>query len=382
MSDLNTHNRDSRGRARSNRGKSKSNRRGRAPGRGSKLGEYSPSELLSLVFELFRKKKTVTQISKYVAENFEGVTLAPHDYYRMFREGCEREEIVYNAPFKLGLARQIQERFPWLKDVQVINTAVLRDVANRGADFLIRLLKAYRSTYGKEVVHMGFTGGHAMRELAVAFAKRLCQPTRGLPETVVFHALATGFDPTQPQTNPNGFFNMFADNPMLQVEAKFYGLSAPAMVTPTLLQELKKQDELKQAYAAARTLDIVATSGSEWADEDCGLRSRMQASPESVRILEENGCVGDILWLPLSRSGPITVETELRALSLIELSELPAIIKGRTRVMLMLGPCGGCGMPKGNLLECVLRQRRPLVTDLILDSRTAVQGTPMLRDGH
>ena len=39
----------------------------------------------------------------------------------------------------------------------------------------------------------------------------------------------------------------------------------------------------------------------------------------------------------------------------------------------MLSPCGVCHRPKGDLLDCVLNLEEPLITDLVVDSRSARQ---------
>jgi len=50
-------------------------------------------------------------------------------------------------------------------------------------------------------------------------------------------------------------------------------------------------------------------------------------SPESLKVLRDNGCVGDLLWLPISLLGPIEIETEFRAVTLMELNALETYIR-------------------------------------------------------
>ena len=115
------------------------------------------------------------------------------------------------------------------------------------------------------------------------------------------------------------------------------------------------------------------TSATDWSDKHSALRKRMERSDQSMRTLEEERCVGDILWRPIAEHGPIEAETEIRALTLIELSELPMLIRRGTKVLVMLAPCGGrgCNMPKGRLLRDVLNMKTSLVTHLVVDSRSA-----------
>jgi hypothetical protein len=161
------------------------------------------------------------------------------------------------------------------------------------------------------------------------------------------------------------------NQPLREVNVRFVGLRSPAIMKTGQYRELMKQDEIHQAFLAAEKLDIIVTSGAEWDDAHSQLRVGMDKSEESLRILEEGGCVGDILWRPLGPSGPVETPTPYRAMTLFELSALPGFISRGGRVLLMLGPCGGCGRAKGKLLKTVLDQEQHLVTDLAVDTRTA-----------
>jgi DNA-binding transcriptional regulator LsrR (DeoR family) len=131
---------------------------------------------------------------------------------------------------------------------------------------------------------------------------------------------------------------------------------------------------IKEAYAARGEIDIFVTSGAEWADEHSLFKSCMKRSEESFKKLEEAGCVGDILWRPVGEHRPIEVATKIRAMTLVELSELPRFIARGKEVLLVLGSCGGCDRPKGRLLRAILNQKgQQLITHLVADSRTVSQ---------
>ena len=83
-----------------------------------------------------------------------------------------------------------------------------------------------------------------------------------------------------------------------------------------------------------------------------------------------------MLWRPLSRSGPIEVETELRVMTLVELSKLPKLIDAGKYVLLALGPCGACGRDKGSMLKTILDIKPPLITHVVVDSLSAGQAFP------
>ena len=46
-------------------------------------------------------------------------------------------------------------------------------------------------------------------------------------------------------------------------------------------------------------------------------------------------------------------------------------IREGQHVLLMLGSCGKCKTPKGNILHTILNQKEKLVSHLVVDSRTA-----------
>ncbi len=218
-----------------------------------------------------------------------------------------------------------------------------------------------------------------MRKVAQAFAALLRQPIEGLPKTVVFHALVSGFNLAQPSTAPNGFFTYFASDPGIHVDTKFVGLHAPALIKTEQFDELRALDGIREAYDRADEIDIIVTSASLWSDEHSMLRQYMEREPEDLKALEAAGCIGDMLWRPLGPQGPMKIDTEIRAMTLIELSELPKKIRSGKHVLLVLGPCGGCNEPKGGILGSVLggRQdvhgRQNLITHLVCDSRAARQ---------
>jgi hypothetical protein len=64
-------------------------------------------------------------------------------------------------------------------------------------------------------------------------------------------------------------------------------------------------------------------------------------------------------------------------MTLITLDQLPMLIQQRKKVMLILGPCVTCGKPKPEILDAALNWSPPLITHLVVDSRTVYQ---FLRD--
>ena len=211
-----------------------------------------------------------------------------------------------------------------------------------------------------------------MRRVAERLAGLLRRPTEGLPKTVVFHALVAGFEVTEPTTAPNAFFTYFVNDPALQVETRFVGLHAPPIVETEDLPRMRNLKGIKEAFAKASELDVIVTAVGS-ASPPCGhsmLLDYMKNSAPSLRKLKEAGYCGDMLWRPLGPDGPIEIETQIRAMTLIELSHLRDFIKQGKAVLLVLGPCRVCYRPRAAILELLLHLKEHLITHLVADSRS------------
>ena len=97
-------------------------------------------------------------------------------------------------------------------------------------------------------------------------------------------------------------------------------------------------------------------------------------SEESSQAMKDANCIADIFWRPISKTGPIETATQVRAMTLLELGDLPKFIERNKYVLLVLGPCGACGAPKGPILDAVMKMPQHLVTHMVIDTRTARQG--------
>ena len=81
--------------------------------------------------------------------------------------------------------------------------------------------------------------------------------------------------------------------------------------------------------------------------------------------------MGDLLWRPISRQGPIESEVERRAFTLVELQELIKFVRAGKQVLITLAPCGICGALKGGLLCPILTQK--IATHVVVDAGSAGQ---------
>ena len=327
-------------------------------------------EVLTAVCKFFCKGHTATEITAMMRDRHK-VEMPREEPYQLLSYAASQGWIRFVAPYEHTLRGRIKRRCRRL-ELEVVHTAVFDDVGYHAAEMLVDLLQKHREgPYNKEEVHIGFAGGHALRKVAQALAGLLRRPTEGLPKTVVFHAMVAGFDVNEPSTDPNAFFTYFLNDPAMQVATRFVGLHAPAVVRTEQFQGLRELEGIKETYDRAKELDIIVTSASLWPDEHSMLRRYMSKSPESLSALEAAGCVGDMLWRPLGADGPIEIDTDIRAMTLLELSDLPKYIKRGKDVLLVLGPCGGCNAPKGGVLSAVLNRQPRLITHLVVDSRAA-----------
>jgi len=329
-------------------------------------------EIVAAVCKYFCKGHTATEIAERMRDEH-GVEMTREEPYQFIAYAAAQNWLRFAAPHDYRMQETMKQRYPWLQTAEVVQTAVFDDVARHAARALLELVKLRcRPPYpaGKKDVHIGFAGGHAMRKLAQCFAELLRQPTDGLPQTLWFHAMAAGMSVYEPATDPNAFFTYFFKDPALQVDTRFVGLHAPPLVKTRQLRSLRSMHGIRESYREARHLDIIVTSAGSWRDKHNMLKEYMNQSKNDLPTLEKAGCVGDFLWRPVGDAGPIDLATEIRAMTLMDLDDLPRFVQRGGHVMLTLGPCGGCGRPKTDILNTLLSMQTHLVTHLVVDSRT------------
>jgi DNA-binding transcriptional regulator LsrR (DeoR family) len=331
-------------------------------------------ELIAAVCNHFCQGQPMGRIRELIRTEL-GVELKREDPWQIVSFAAAEGWLRYQAPHEARLREQIRRSYDWLQGVEVVHTASIEDVAYRGAEMLLDLIRLHhRAPYSRQEVHIGFAGGGAMRRLARYTAEILGRTTGGLPETLVLHAIVAGFNVEDPTFDPNAFFTYFANDPMMPVKTRFVGLHAPAIVRQAEIAGLRALQGIQQAYHSADQLDILVTSASSWSDEHSMLMAYMKKSPESYNRLRDAGCVGDLMWRPVGPHGPLTGErkNDIRAMTLLELSDLAPFISHKGKhVLLLLGPCGTCNMAKGELLRCILDLRPSLLSHLVVDSRSA-----------
>jgi DNA-binding transcriptional regulator LsrR (DeoR family) len=348
--------------------------RSRGSGR-AKSGQQSPEtpelddhEKLATVCGYFCDEGlNATEIQKRMWDDH-GVEMTREKPYSYVQSAAKNGWISFKPPQSDSLQRMIRETDPWLHDVSVVQTGRSEDVARRGAKMLLELLQQH---YAGREVHIGFSGGSSLRMLARRFAELLREPARHLPAKIVFHALVAGFDVSDPTTDPNAFFTYFVSDPAMPFETSFVALHSPAMIEARLESNLRELPAIKEAYDRAAEIDIIVTSTSCWKDEHSMLRHYMNVAGASVAELEGEGCLGDVLWQPFGPAGPFELNTKIRAMTILRLSELSDLVEDGKHVLLVAGPCASCHRPKAEVVKAILDQEDRLITHLVTDSRCA-----------
>lgn len=321
-------------------------------------------ELLGLVCQMFCSGLKAGEIRDKLRTDH-GIKLNREAPYQLIARAASQGWIRYTPPTHFLFEQEIMERFHCLKGLNVVYAVTSEDVATCGSRMLLRMLQQY---YANREVHIGFSGGHAMRKVARHLAELLREPAEALPSKIVLHALVSGFDLTDPTTDPNAFFTYFVGDQGLLVETEFVGLHAPPVISPEQLHSFINLESFKLARKHAERLDVVVTSASQVKDEHNALLQHMHISE---KVLRKAGCIGDILWQPIGPNGPVQVSSGVRALTLIDLQELQGLVARGGHVLLVAGPCGTCQEPKAEVVEAILRQPQRLITHLVTDSRCA-----------
>ena len=336
-------------------------------------GLFQHDELVAAVCKYFCRGMPVAEIKEEVQRKL-GIPLNREEPYRLIAYAAQRGWLHFQAPLSHEMTDQIRNQFSNLSNVRVVRTGVSDDISHHVAAMLMdEVCSLSKERSPSSEVHIGFAGGVALRKTARMFSEMLKEPREGLPGKIVFHAMVAGFNMQDPSTDPNGFFTYFAGEPALQVRTSFLGLLAPGIVRTAEIEKLRSIEYIRDAYKRAGEIDIIVTSaGGHWQEGHSGLCNLYSLwAVQSLQQLNTAGCIGDMMWRPLGKNGPLEVQTDMRTVTLMELSDLPRFIKQRKKVILLLGPCGNCGGPKDDVLKAILTHKQSLITHLVVDSRSA-----------
>lgn len=340
--------------------------------------EQEDMDVIAAVCQGFCSGQSGTKIREEVERKL-GRSLSREEPYKILSFAGLRGWLEFVPPLEHKRADDIRWDHPKLEGVEVVNTKEPEEVAARAARTLLRLVR--QLAYDRDVVHVGLAGGWTVLKTVQSFAKLLSLPMKDLPKELCFHAMVTGLQANHPETDPNTFFNFLSSLPL---ETSFVALHGPALPSAKMIAELRKTHvPTQRAFEREEEIDIIVTSGSSWKDGDSQLRNLMLDYQLEAQVakLEELGCVGDVLWQPIDGDGPIESKEsdededeeklEVGVMTLTQLNDLPEEIEGGKKVLLVLGPCGLCRSPRGDLLETVLGFEKRYLTHLVTDVRTA-----------
>lgn len=349
--------------------KNRSSQKSQIPEQG--FGGLSGQELEAFVCREFCKgTRSLSEIAKLVG-------IGRQDTFPILQSAARLNRFEYIAPPEFEQSYQLQQKYSRQR-FRIVRSRGLLDVAFQTAAWLLELIREHRQERAdRNEIHIGFAGGGLLREIARLLSdklRRTSEEFRGI--TFVFHAMVAGFNPRDPMKDPNAFFSYFVGDPPV-ISVRFINLLAPGMVSDEAGRTLHTIQAIKEAYDAAEDLDIIVTSaGAHW-DRECSRLCQLyledKSSPGSFTKLKEAGTIGDVLWRPISHRGPIEIETGIRAMTLIDLKQLPSLTREGKKVVLALGPCGTCERPKGEVLRSVLNWKEHYLTHVVADSGTAAE---------
>lgn len=297
--------------------------------------------------------------------------------YSMINEARKRGYFLLSPPLNKAVGQRIADRYR--KDPDSIHVVPVRknlgDVASATARLALDLIRELGDKKDKKkkknTVHLGLGAGWTTMLIAQELAKRLRAAKEIRP--LALHAMTPGFEIERPRSAPASFFGFF-DN--LGVPIDFVGLFAPAVVFTRDYASTKGWAVVADAFARAKEIEIVITSLASAADPHGDLNTFMEhADKPHFKALKKAGWIGDVQYRPYSRSGPITTDTGVRAVTLFELSDLVKRAKSEdTPVVLVSGPCAGanCNRLRDDALKPLLEEPELKVwSHLVLDLDTA-----------
>jgi len=353
-----------------------------------------PGSLIYGVAERFVSSATdplgawsTTKLSKWLSDA--GYPRSREAIYPIVRQAISRDFLRLVPTRATGLLKPLRKRFPGLpEDTRILDVkgatgdgergpqAVIDSLAEEAADVVVDMIRTVADDKarggaaggGDARVHIGLGAGGATQGVAEALARRLASERRLPP--LVLHALSSGFDIDRPLDAPIAFFSYFTQ---INHPVEFVGLFCPAVVKWGDYDRVMGLPGIKGSIERAGEIDIVITSLAQAADAH-GLLNTFLDIPGGRRPeLEEAGHVGDVLMQPFSATGPITVDTGIRAVTLFDLPELVRMAQTPGKhVVLVAGPCVRCGLSKSEALRPLLRVKSLQVCNhLVTDFATA-----------
>ena len=342
----------------------------------SKL-ERIPDSVVVGVCERFLERNSTMKIRDWVNEELAqlgvlGCDIKREQVYQLVTLGNRRGYFLLSPPEQETLTDRIVEHFGvQSNEIRVVGTRhSLELVAAAAAKLAVELIENLSKE--KSDIHIGVGGG--LTTLLVARKLASLLPTaKQLPTKLTIHALSTGFDVYAPHTAPIAFFSFFDHAP---IKIDRVGLFAPAVVDFDDYARVKKWPGVKEAFQAVPVdgFDMVITSLGSASHPHGDFNTFMKSGSErGSKVLRKKGWIGDVQYRPYSIDGPITDDTIVRTVTLLELDDLVALArKPNKHVIVVAGPCGSCRETRSDAVYPLLTSSRlKLWSRFVMDVDTA-----------
>ncbi|MBW2715300.1 MAG: hypothetical protein JRD03_04455 [Deltaproteobacteria bacterium] len=339
--------------------------------------ERIPDSVTVGVCQRFLDRKKTDEIRDWVNEELPRVgvldlTIKREHVYHLIGLANRRGFFLLSPPEEERLTDRLAEHFSLRSnEIRVVSAShSLESVAAAAAKMTVELIE--KLSKQKPDLHIGVGGGFTTMLMARKLASLL--PTaKQLPTKLTIHALSTGFDVYAPHTAPVAFLSCF-DRAAIKVYR--IGLFAPAVVAFEDYSRVKGWPGVKEAFDAVPDdgFDIVITSLGSASHPHGDFNHFMESgSPDGSKALRDKGWVGDVQYRPYSIDGPITDNTIVRTVTLLELDDLVALAsKPNKHVIVVAGPCGQCGDTRSDAVYPLLvNSRLKLWSRFVMDVDTA-----------
>jgi DNA-binding transcriptional regulator LsrR (DeoR family) len=311
-----------------------------------------------------------TEISKWLET--EGCKCSRERVHKEVANGIRRGYVRLCPPNDFVIAERLADKFDLdLPKIRVVKTATgtptAEHVATQAAEMLLEMIKNIADAVGR--VHIGFGAGYTVQRIARSLSI-LLRAEEDVPALTI-HALSSGFSVEDPTTAPVVFLSYFTD---ISPRIEFVGLFAPAVVRCDEYAHIKELPGVRPSFDRRGQIHIAISSMAQRSDPHGLLSKFMDMGGERGRsALREAGWVGDVHWRPFSTTGPILVDSEIRATTIFEIDELVERLKQPNKHnMLSVAPCNWCGCSKAEALLPLLTQPSLRAFDcLIIDAETA-----------
>jgi len=333
-------------------------------------------EVLSIVVNLVVRGTKLSGVVAHMRDYYGERNFKQSHPYLYLRRAAERGMLAFSLANGRDhvIEQKIRESCPGLKTVEVVNSVVPTDIADRAARRIIEWAQQ-RGDAGQAALRVGLMGGGTImavcRALAPALAGLAEDEKQRLP-ALTFQALAVGDNVREPLEDPASFFTYFADPWLNPLRRDYIAVHAPVFRAPG--QHDGEDREFEQLRAEARSCDIVLVSAGVLDDRHSFLGRLQSTAPDIWQRLRDANCKGDLGRLPVSLDGPMSLSLfEKAPCTLIGLDDLSAMVQENRRVMVIAAPCGDCRAHKAEIIQTLLEVRDKgftLFSDLVCDSHT------------